>query len=322
MSVPVLIISGFLGCGKTSFLRHLLPLCGEAGARPALIINEVGDVDVDGELLADLHAARSLLVGGCVCCTLQAQLATTVQEVLDQQAGDMIIIECSGLSNPLDVVGVLSAPALLPRVAVSHVICLLDARRGPLLLKAAELAVAQVKTADVLIFNKADTIAEADRPGVEAAVSALAPAAEKHWACYGDIGTERLRRLLTDPAPVKMGTDPIFRKASKKRVCPHFHDEHSHNLPASFWTTAVPLPAEMERPALERLLADLPPEVLRAKGFANLAGEGWQAIQRVYEHAEIIPFADTPAGGPILVCIGQHINAEDVEAQVREALGT
>ncbi|HEY3416470.1 MAG TPA: GTP-binding protein, partial [Armatimonadota bacterium] len=179
MSVPVIIISGFLGCGKTSFLRHLLPLCGEAGLRPALIINEVGDVDVDGELLADLQAAQSLLVGGCVCCTLQAQLATTVQDVLDRQAGDLIIIECSGLSNPLDVVGVLSTPMLLSRVAVSHVICLLDARRGPILLKAAELARAQVATADVLIFNKADTIAEAERPGVEATVAALAPAAER-----------------------------------------------------------------------------------------------------------------------------------------------
>ena len=75
MPIPVIIVTGFLGCGKTSFLRHLLPRCGVAGLRPALIINEVGDVDVDGELLADLQAEQARLVGGCVCCTLQSQSA-------------------------------------------------------------------------------------------------------------------------------------------------------------------------------------------------------------------------------------------------------
>ncbi|HEY3379487.1 MAG TPA: GTP-binding protein [Armatimonadota bacterium] len=303
MSIPVLIITGFLGAGKTSFLRQLLPLCGEAGVRPALIINEVGTVDVDGELLADLHAEQARLVGGCVCCTLQAQLSQTVEDLLDRQAGDIIIIECSGMSNPLDVVSALSTPAFVSRVAVSHILCLLDASRVAKTLQHVELARTQAAMANVLVLNKADNLEAGQQETVAALAHNVNPHAKKYWTAYGDMGRAALLDILQHT--------PATRQHC---ACGHTHDDHTphahhaHVLPASFCTVALPLPYPIAREALETLLHALPDNVIRAKGFAVVADEGWHVLHKVYDSVDTYPHAGPPPNaGSVLICIGQHL---------------
>jgi G3E family GTPase len=307
-------VSGFLGCGKTTFLRHLIPLCRETGQRPALIVNEVGDVDVDGELLSDLNAEQVRLVGGCVCCTLQSQLSETIWDVLERKAYDLIIIECSGLSNPLDVIGVLAAPALIGKIAVSHVVCLLNSAKCDKLLKAAEVALRQVESADILILNKSDLLEDDSRAAVEAAVLPLAPKAARHWATYGDIGRDALLDILKTPA---------VTHSHCTCGCGHAHNhdhDHHHELPASFCTVAVPLPPEVEALALEKLLGGLPENVIRAKGFANVRDRGWQVIQKSYDSVYLAPIAAAPTVGAVLICIGQQLEAEAILGMAAEVV--
>ncbi len=316
MAIPVIIITGFLGCGKTSFLRHLLPMCGEAGLRPGLIINEVGDVDVDGELLADLHAEQARLVGGCVCCTLQSQLTATVYDVLERRACDLILIECSGLSNPIDVVSALSAPALLREIAVSHIICLMDAGRVEKLLKVAELVGAQAATSDVVILNKVDTIAPDARDALEALMDNYSGRAHRHWASYGDIGADLLRKLVTDEASLTCDCGDYHEHDGAD------HHHHSHSLPASFCTVALSLPEGVARTDLTAMMQSLPENVIRAKGFAHIADEGWQVLHKVWDSVDIIPLGGpAPGAGGVLICIGQHLSAENIKQLVRETVG-
>ena len=311
LAVPVIIVSGFLGCGKTTFLRHLLPMCGELGIRPALIINEVGDVDVDGQLLADLHAEQVRLIGGCVCCTLQSQLTSTVYDVLERKSMDLIIIECSGLSNPMDVVNALSAPAMIKDITVSHIICLLDAGRAERVL-ITELAKAQVQSANVLILNKADAVSADDRLKIENTVGEFSPHAIKHWAAYGDIGSENMQAILTSNAPSHCSCG-----------CGHDHShEHSHSLPASFCTVALALPELIKRKELESILSMLPESVVRVKGFANIESQGWHVLHRVFDSINISALpGNAPNAGAVLVCIGQHICADEINSIVNNALG-
>ena len=304
MSVPVLIVSGFLGCGKTSFLSKLLPLCSEAGVKPALVINEVGDTDIDGELLAELHTEQVKLVGGCVCCTLQAQLAQTIYDILDRAENDIIIIECSGLSNPIDVVSVLTTPALITKVGVSHVVCLVDSPRADKILRVAELAKSQVAYSDLILMNKMDKVNQAEREIVEFRVREISPETELLWAAYGDIGHDRLLQLLKDK-PSEHGCS-----------CGHGHNHeygHSHSLPASFCTTAVHLPESVRLEHLMNMLSALPDNVIRAKGFAYTDGIGWQVLHKVYDSVDITPLSGpAPNAGAILICIGQHLKPGDI----------
>ena len=312
-AIPVIIVTGFLGSGKTSLLRHLLPQCRAAGVRPALIVNEVGNSDVDGELLAGLHAEQVKLVGGCICCTLQTQLADTLDDVLARNAGDLIIIECSGLSNPVDVLTALSLPFLLPRVAVSHVVCLLDAPRAEKVLQVAELAKAQLAAADLVVLNKEDRLPPADRAAVAALVADHAPHAAQAWASFGALERALLLQLLTDPAPVRPSPTPPSPH--------HHHGAHAHALPASFCTAAFALPEALERGAITQLLHALPAHVIRAKGFAHLAGEGWHAMHRVFDTVDIMPIETPPRSGGLLVCIGQHMQPQALAALIAETLG-
>jgi len=307
MPIRVIIVTGFLGGGKTSFLRHLLPVCGEVGLRPALIINEVGAVDVDGELLADLHLEQVKLVGGCVCCTLQAQLKETLFDVVEQQRGDCIIIECSGLSNPVDVLNVLTIPALISRVVVSHLVCLVDATRMEKIVHTIELAKTQIATADLVLVNKADQVDAGRRAALQRVATGLAPQAAVQWTTYGNPGADLLRQLLTDPAPVK-----TWEQAAA--ATPRHDHPHTHSLPASFCTLALPLPARLSRAQLQQLLQALPANVIRAKGFARLDDGAWQVLHRVYDAIDIAPYAaEMPSCGAVLVCIGQHLEAAAIQ---------
>lgn len=315
MSIPVIIVSGFLGCGKTTFLRHLIPLCRETGQRPALIVNEVGDIDVDGELLSDLNAEQVRLVGGCVCCTLQSQLSETIWDVIERNVYDLIIIECSGLSNPVDVVSILAAPALVGKIAVSHVICLLNAARCDKLLKAAEVAIRQVETSDILILNKRDMMEESSRAAVEDAVTALSPSSSKHWATYGDIGHDNLLGILNTRAKTQTHSHCTCGCGHDHH---HDHEAHTHELPASFCTVALPLPREIEQAALDNLLSRLPENVIRAKGFANVSGDGWKVIQKSYDQVNLMPTSTVPSVGAVLICIGQQLEAEAILGMVAE----
>lgn len=334
MPIPVIIVTGFLGCGKTSFLRHLLPMCGEAGLRPALIINEVGDVDVDGELLADLHMEQVKLVGGCVCCTLQSQLKETVFEVLEQERGDCLIIECSGLSNPVDVLHVLTIPALLSRVVVSQLICLVDATRIGSILRAVDLTKMQIATANLVLLNKSDQVAIGMHEEVQRVIDALAPHAETCWTTYGDPGGERLCSILTDPTPVR-----TWEKANGTPT-PHSHNHrpnhdadahhdhghahghshaHTHALPASFCTMAFPLPSDATQGAVSQCLQHLPANVIRAKGFAWV-DDVWHVLHKVYDTVDITPYSGgTPSCGAVLVCIGQHLEEDAIRQVITEA---
>jgi len=304
MSVPVLVVSGFLGCGKTSFLSKLLPLCAEAGVKPALVINEVGDTDIDGELLAQLHTEQVKLVGGCVCCTLQAQLAQTIYDILDRAENDIIIIECSGLSNPIDVVSVLTTPALISKVGVNHVVCLVDSFRADKILRVAELAKSQVAYSDLIILNKMDKVDESDRSVVESRIREIAPETKLMWSAFGDIGHDRLLQMLKDIPAEHAGS------------CEHEHIHehgHSHSLPASFCTTAVRLPESIDRELLISILSELPDNVIRAKGFAYSNGIGWQVLHKVYDSVDITPLSGpAPLAGAILICIGQQLNPEEI----------
>src|SRR5271156_3992018 len=194
---PVTIVTGFLGAGKTTLIRHLMANAG--GRRLALIINEFGDVGVDGVLVKGCNDAACPeediveLANGCICCTVADDFLPTMESLLDRpNPPEHIIIETSGLALPKPLIQAFNWPSMKARVTVDGVIAVVDGAAvqtgrfadDPVAIAAqraadpsldhdnplAELFDAQPACADLVVVNKLDLIADSDRPALLAAV--------------------------------------------------------------------------------------------------------------------------------------------------------
>ena len=190
--VPATVVTGFLGAGKTTLVRHLL--ANAHGRRIALIVNEFGDEGVDGSLLAacDLPGCAEEdiveLANGCLCCTVADEFLPTIEKLLDRPAPpDHIVIETSGLALPKPLVKAFDWPSIRPRVTVDGVVVVVDGpafAAGRFASSPEEMArpdhdnpieetfVEQLGCADLVLLNKSDLIPAYAFPEVEAALLA------------------------------------------------------------------------------------------------------------------------------------------------------
>ncbi len=283
--IPATIVTGFLGAGKTTLVRHLLAHAG--GRRIAVIVNEFGALGIDGELLracgiegcADEDIVE--LANGCLCCTVAEDFLPTMQALLDRpRPPEHIVIETSGLALPKPLLKAFNWPGISSRVTVDGVIALVDApavaagrfaddpeevarqraadpsldHDNPL----AEVFEDQLGAADLVVLNKADLMDAGAMARLQAEVAAALPRAVKMVA----ISEGRL-----DPA-VLLGLGAAAESDLAAR--PSHHDAvdgaHEHD---DFESFVVALP---EIGAAEALVAGLH-DVLRMKGFAAVRGK-------------------------------------------------
>ncbi len=287
--VPVTVVTGFLGAGKTSLVRHLLEHAN--GRRIALVINEFGELGVDREILSGCGIAgceaESIveLANGCICCTVADDFLPTMRRLLgSSRPPDHIVIETSGLALPKPLVKAFTWPEIRTRATVDGVIAVIDAaavadglfaadpralerirREDPSLdheTPLEELFEEQILCADLVVLNKMDRVDEAGCARAEAAVRRhLRPA----------VGLLRARHAALDPA-VLLGIgagaedDLDSRPSHHDQGAPHEHDAFE-SLVIELGTVGSPQ-ALVE--AARHLARELP--VYRIKGFAHVAG--------------------------------------------------
>jgi len=194
--IPVNLITGFLGVGKTTAVRHLLAR-HPAGERWAVLVNEFGEVGVDGALLAEQGAVIQEVAGGCLCCIAAPAFTTGLNRLICQHRPDRILIEPSGLGHPAQVLETLTGPLYADVLEVRATLCLMDARHlsSPRHREHPNFQ-DQIHLADVLVANKADLYAPADLATFEQFVAALHPA-------KGRIGL--VEQGMIDPAWLDLG---------------------------------------------------------------------------------------------------------------------
>ncbi len=285
---PVTIVTGFLGAGKTTLIRHILANAG--GRRLALIINEFGDIGVDGELLkgcADDACPREAIVelaNGCICCTVADDFAPAVSALLARDPKpDHIVIETSGLALPKPLVKAFDWPELRTRLTVDGVVAVVDAAAvadgrfadDPARIAAQraadpsldhdnpleEVYADQLLCADLVLLNKADLV-EPDRLGaLRAEIATTLPRAVKIAAT---------REGVVD-VDVLLGVKAAAEDDLKARPSHHEAEgEHDHD---DFDTFVVTVPAARDPDALiDRLNeATRAHDILRIKGFVEVA---------------------------------------------------
>lgn len=173
--MKVNIVSGFLGSGKTSLLLALCKRLSERpGAKVAIIENEVGEIGIDGKYLELGGLNVSELYSGCICCTLAADVVTTIEKLKTSFGPEIIFIEPSGIAQPerlAEAINKYCKPAPALKIAT-----LVDAKRFSLLMRAmAPLMESQVKSAEVIAINKTDLVNPAELDELETEVRKLNP---------------------------------------------------------------------------------------------------------------------------------------------------
>jgi G3E family GTPase len=152
----LLLFTGFLGSGKTSFIVPLAETVIEARRRVAIVVNEIGEIGIDNQLMRQLELDVWELLNGCICCTLSSDLVSTLQKLDASYAPDLVIVEASGAANPSNVLSALPYYHGKPLQSV-YTVSILDPLRLQMLIEVmTPLITSQIQNADLIIVNKTD----------------------------------------------------------------------------------------------------------------------------------------------------------------------
>ncbi len=276
--IPVLVVAGFLGSGKTSLVRHLLAEAQASGVRVAVVSNEFGALGIDRALLAGTDTAPGgvpirELEGGCVCCELTDDLVNTLEALRREVAPDQIVIETSGVALPYDVQLSLWRPPVSEWISDDLGIVVVNAEQ---LAEARDLGPTfeqQVSAADLLVLNQVDRV-DADRlPALEAQLRALEPDAVIVRAVHGQVD----RALLAPPE-----TPRGARVPREDHLC---GDGHVHER---FVSELIDVEAGIAPDTLIARLREV--GALRAKGWVETL-DGPRLVQGVGRRIELAPGA-------------------------------
>jgi cobalamin biosynthesis protein CobW len=333
--VPVTIVTGFLGAGKTTLIRHVLE--NARGRRLALIVNEFGDVGVDAEILRSCGAENCPeeniveLANGCLCCTVADDFVPTIEALLaHEKRPDHIVVETSGLALPKPLVKAFDWPDLRARVTVDGVIAVVD---GPAVAdgrfaddpeavqrqRAADASIEhenpleevyedQLLCADLVVLNKTDLLQEAEIRSLSAEIKAAAPRAKIVVAQNGRI----------DPA-ILLGLAAAAEDDLAHRPSHHDTEEgHDHDDFDTFVVdVAAPKNALIFVERLKSVAVDH--AILRLKGFVEIEGKPMrllvQGVGARFSHHFDRPWrADEPRESRLVVIGQKGLDREAITA--------
>ncbi len=260
--VAVDVVTGFLGSGKTTLLRHVLTH-GLAGKPVAVIVNEIGDVGIDGTVVTGLDYVEKMveLSSGCICCSIdEYRFDLAIQEIVETVTPHLIVIESTGLADPEPLAYRVKAAGL----SLDAVITVVDAANVERFLDETAVAGAQIAAADFLVVNKTDLVAPADVARVSARLRRLNDRALQLETVRGAIDADVL--FATDVA------------RHRDRAA---HPVTDHLAADAFESFAYTTRARLDQPAFERVLATLPPAIVRAKGIVRLVDRDWHCLFNV-----------------------------------------
>jgi G3E family GTPase len=206
--VPVYILAGFLGSGKTTLLSRIIRSLQEKGQKPAVVMNELGEVNLDG-VAVGLEVPMAELLDGCICCTVQGDLGIAVQQLIRDEAPDAIFIEATGVANPMEILDGVTEASLYTRMELKGVITVADAamlvhETAKATGKTYRLLEEQIRCASLIVLNKTDLVDEPVLVSLEETLRGWNPHGLLVRAVKSDIDLSLLDRL--DGAPKQKDT--------------------------------------------------------------------------------------------------------------------
>ncbi|HET7503317.1 MAG TPA: GTP-binding protein [Kofleriaceae bacterium] len=321
--IPVVLVTGFLGAGKTTLINRMMARRRDRGATGKLgvIVNELGEIGIDGALLGGETARQVELPGGCVCCVLGDELDRTLLDLVAQNPGlEAIVLETTGVADPLPISWALDRAPVAEHVRLAAVVTLVDAGNFLASRSLSTSVDAQVAYADVLLLTKAGVVGDLDADHALAAAQELAPRALARRGTT-DEHAAWLEALLADPPLSQrdgLATDPQLNGQVSGHVhtadCRHLDSPGAHGID-SVW---VPVDHAIDLEELEDQLAELPPNYVRIKGIVQAFADHavrWVAVHRVGPRVSSEP-VDPPDPGQLeqgrIVALGPAVTSDDL----------
>ncbi|MHA7965844.1 CobW family GTP-binding protein [Paenibacillus sp. CAU 1782] len=345
---PVYLLAGFLGSGKTTLLLSLLERLKAQGKKPAVIMNELGDVNLERRLF-DEELPMAELLGGCICCSSRGDLGLEIHGLMERDRPDVILIEATGAANPMESIDGITEASMYGKTQLQGIITVVD---GALLLdrgkngkgKTYRLLQEGVRCATLLVLGKADKLAPEEK------VEALQLLRE--WNAYAQI-VSSVRGQLEDWTPFEVmeegGAATLHHESHSKayerheagnRLAEHREEKHQahDDVTASGTAGEAHSPFKMipsgagqshdhvmavtyyfegavDSEAFENLLLTLPDNIYRAKGivaFSDTSSDSRFMFQYAYKETDFMRIDPQGEVHNVAVFIGEHFSRQEL----------
>ena len=276
MKTPITIITGYLGAGKTTLLRNILK---SADQKLAVIMNEFGEVNIDGKTIKGKNVNMTELLGGCVCCSLTGEFEAAIKEIIWKVKPDAIVVETTGVAEPDAVV--VDIQDNLPELRMDGVITIVDSDAIIKFPNIGHTGKMQIEMADIILLNKTDLVDKKQLKEVE-----------------NKIKTINNNSIILETKNCNADNEVLFGINTKKTAKKH----KAHEIKEQYFKFETRKLIDKEK--FEDFVKNMPKNVYRAKGFVK-TNDGDLLFNYVAGRHELEEFK---AGRTELVFIGQYVN--------------
>lgn len=320
--IPVVLVSGFLGAGKTTLMRRLILDAHARGLKASVVVNEFGVADIDSHILKEADAELvGSIAGGCACCSGQEEFLLALLDIVESKTKprpDVILVESSGLADPLLMIDSITVGRFIPVLRLGALITVVDASRfGYISEEALPLLLRQLQLANWVIANKMDKAWDKED--------------RKNRSIRNEEVLREIRSVNTHAQvflakACNLNYNAFWRHVFEEELPQQNRQEAGVSPPHQhFQTAVVPLSITWEKAALEEQLRQLPVEIWRVKGFVKLKGESDLHLLQYVGGAEqgegdwqLTPFPipePYKKPEPSLVFIGPRLNRAELTAR-------
>ncbi|MGG3279625.1 CobW family GTP-binding protein [Paenibacillus solani] len=323
---PLYILSGFLGSGKTTLLSRLIAHFKHQGLRPAIVMNEIGEVNIEG-LVGDEKVPTAEMLSGCICCTIRSDLSSEIAMLVDREHPDVIIIEATGIANPMEILDAVAEASLYMRIQVNQLITVVDAahllhlnneQKG----KSYRLMQEQIRAASFLVLNKMDQVTDLEKETVMECLKRWNPHAPIVPAVRCDLNMDELLKKETQGHHrdvhhhgEESGHDHELTDDNPTHG--HAHETHDHVMSYTYYFSNP-----IDSVEFEQFIAGLPRDVYRAKGILTFSDTNsrflFQYAFRESDFMKINPQGQVP---DVVVLIGEHFQKSLLKEQLEKLEG-
>lgn len=307
MRTPVTVITGFLGSGKTTLVNHIL--ANRQGLRAAVLVNDLGDVNIDGELIVAVNEGVVELSNGCICCSLHSDLMDNLVLILERpQPIDHLIIETSGVSDPVPIaITVLGVP-FQKALRLDGIIAVVDAEQFGRDASDNDTARGQIAHADMVLLNKCDLVEPLRSAEVYRGIQSLSP-------------HTRILRTVQSAAPLAALLD-IHGFTPGQSFAAWWEPASSITVnEAGFSSLSYVSERSFSLPRFQSFLnKGRPAGLYRAKGFLSLAEAGQSYLFHLVGERFALEPTERQLSGNRLVLIGRDMDAIGLTANLDACL--